>query len=169
MYWRSQKSSFFSEEQNYKPPFHLPTGLVVIFDLRKLQGVLCTRYLLEGKKGAKNLIISYTYLPSTYYAISDCHFFCKVENRGEWRCNYLYWQWNELKYLTVSRYGTTGGPHLVRNIAQKNFRTKWIRTKWGSYVVNSTTWGFRTKWIFGLWNRTITITITEDSALFKFL
>ena len=98
---------FFSEEQNYKPPFHLPTGLVVIFDLRKLQGVLCTRYLLEGKKGAKNLIISYTYLPSTYYAISDCHFFCKVENRGEWRCNYLYWQWNELKYLTVSRYGTT--------------------------------------------------------------
>lgn len=107
MYWRSQKSSFFSEEQNYKPPFHLPTGLVVIFDLRKLQGVLCTRYLLEGKKGAKNLIISYTYLPSTYYAISDCHFFCKVENRGEWRCNYLYWQWNELKYLTVSRYGTT--------------------------------------------------------------
>ena len=74
---------FFSEEQNYKPPFHLPTGLVVIFDLRKLQGVLCTRYLLEGKKGAKNLIISDSYLPSTYYAISDCHFFCKVENRGE--------------------------------------------------------------------------------------
>ena len=100
MYWRSQKSSFFSEEQNYKPPFHLPTGLVVIFDLRKLQGVLCTRYLLEGKKGAKNLIISYTYLPSTYYAISDCHFFCKVENRGEWRCNYVYWRWTELKYLT---------------------------------------------------------------------
>ena len=55
---------FFSEEQNYKPPFHLPTGLVVIFDLRKLQGVLC-RYLLEGKKGTKNLNISNTYLVPT--------------------------------------------------------------------------------------------------------
>ena len=61
------RNHLFSDEQNYEPYFFLSldsTGLVVIFDLRKLQGVLC-RYLLEGKKGTKNLIISNTYLPTT--------------------------------------------------------------------------------------------------------
>ena len=76
---------------------------------------------------------------------------------------------HSFEYIIILCTPDTVNPHLVRKIAQKIFRTKWIRTKWGSYVVNSTTWGFRTKWIFGLWNRTITITITEDSALFKFL
>ena len=84
--------------------------------------------------------------------------------------NFLIWNFKFWKGASWNHpnFSTTVNPHLVRKIVQKIFRTKWIRTKWGSYVETALSWGFRTKWIFGLWNRTISITITEDSALFKF-